>query len=64
MEIKLQKEKHSQQSMEINNNNKENTRSKTMYIKRTHAQHLIRRVGPTPQSGLCLTHILRKISEG
>jgi len=62
--IKLQKEKHSQQSMEICNNNKENTGSKKIYIKGTHAQHMTRRVGPTPWSGLCLTHILRKISEG
>ena len=48
MEIKLQKENHSQQSMEIRNSNKENTISKKIYIKRTHAQHLIKTVGPTP----------------
>jgi len=60
MKTKLQKEKHSQQSMEIHNSIKENTTSKTIYIKRTHAQHLIRNLGPTLWLGLCLTHIFDK----
>jgi len=46
--------------MEILNNNKENTTSKTIYIKMTHTKHLIRRVSPTPWLGLCLTHIFEK----
>ena len=45
MEIKLQKEKHSQQSMEICNNNKENTTSK----KNIHKKDT--RIAPEQKSG-------------